>query len=334
MNAKTLLNIISPILNLRYDITWKGLDCLEGQGPFLLLPNHPAEIDPLLLLVGLWPKLKIRPVLLSNFHRNPIIGCYTRAVRAIPLPDLENNQDASAVSEVQQAIDNICQALSEGDNILLYPSGRLMRGGLEKLMGASSAFQIITKVKHVKVRLIKTRGLYGSLSSTAPKQGERPHPIVFGIKAFFLLLRYGVWFMPRRQVSISIEPASNDLLRADTKQKFNDLLEARFNQDGPEIPASNIIKLSTDAAATSKSKAEDSRAFNPEVWGIIKDKLSELSGLEAEKIEASFSLREDLALDSIQLIELAHWLKDEFNCRTPRIRHLKTAASLYDIALR
>ena len=45
------------ILPLRYRVTVDGLEQLRGlTGPVLLLPNHPALVDPILVLTTFWPR--------------------------------------------------------------------------------------------------------------------------------------------------------------------------------------------------------------------------------------------------------------------------------------
>lgn len=328
MSERILLAIMRFFLNRRYRVEWKGLEQLKAGENYLFLPNHPAEVDPLILLDRLWPRAKSRPVILKQFYRYPIISLYCRLFRAIPLSDLEGDQSKSCAEDVNAALDLVIDALAAGDSILFYPSGRLMRGGFERLQGASGAFSLIKKGALAKVYLIKTSGLYGSLSSTAPYLGQRPNPISAALRALFLLLAYGIWFMPKRQVVISIEPASNQLLAANSKQVFNELLEKWYNDSGPELASSNLIKLPNNPDAERQPKLIGQQ-LRPELWEPIKSKLAEISSKEPELIKPEALLRDELGLDSLQLVELAQWLKEEYGCRAPRIKSLKVALDPY-----
>ena len=42
----------------------------RGPGPFLILPNHPAYIEPPTVLTRLWPKFKARPLILETNFKN------------------------------------------------------------------------------------------------------------------------------------------------------------------------------------------------------------------------------------------------------------------------
>jgi long-chain-fatty-acid--[acyl-carrier-protein] ligase len=66
-----LSNIVRKLLELRYDITVDGLEQLQGRQGILILPNHPAEIDPVILSTILWEILRPRPVVIETFFRWP-----------------------------------------------------------------------------------------------------------------------------------------------------------------------------------------------------------------------------------------------------------------------
>ena len=69
-----ILGCVRLMVALRYRVFVKGLDkiksdVLKGSGGILFLPNHPAEIDPVLLEMVLWPKFQTRPLVVENFYR-------------------------------------------------------------------------------------------------------------------------------------------------------------------------------------------------------------------------------------------------------------------------
>src|SRR6516165_190534 len=52
------------LLSLRYRMRVHGKQQLRGlKGPVVVFPNHPAYIDPGLVLAQLWPDLHLKPVL-------------------------------------------------------------------------------------------------------------------------------------------------------------------------------------------------------------------------------------------------------------------------------
>ena len=61
------------LLSLRYRVRVHGLeqvrDLKEGA---LILPNHPAYMDPLLVFTSLWRALAPRPLLFEGNFQNPL----------------------------------------------------------------------------------------------------------------------------------------------------------------------------------------------------------------------------------------------------------------------
>ena len=65
--------LIRFLLTLRYWVTIRGkAQVLKHPGPYLILPNHPAYIEPPNLLVRLWPTFRMRPMLLETNFESPI----------------------------------------------------------------------------------------------------------------------------------------------------------------------------------------------------------------------------------------------------------------------
>jgi long-chain-fatty-acid--[acyl-carrier-protein] ligase len=333
--ANGLLRFAGLLLDRRYRVQWRGLENVEGKGACLLLANHPAEIDPLILLVKLWPSLRMRTVISDRFTRLPVIGTYTKALKVIPIPDLLLDDSADSQKGVQDALQAIVQAIGDGDSVLLYPSGRLMREGLERVGGSAAAFEVCQKIPKATICLVRTRGLYGSLSSAAPYQGATPSVLVGLLKGAAILLRYAVFFAPKRDVTVDIAPLSEELRHAKSKQEFNQALDAYYNEGGAEQASSNITFLRPDFSAKAKSSKEiDLSRLDPSTSQAIREKLGEIGSVKAEDIEASMSLRDELFLDSLQIVELRHWISEQFGRRAPSVRRLTTVAEVYKAVLK
>ena len=61
-------------VSLRYRVKIQGIEQVRGiKGPVLILPNHPAYMDPVLALVALWPSLRPRPLQYEGYFRNPLL---------------------------------------------------------------------------------------------------------------------------------------------------------------------------------------------------------------------------------------------------------------------
>jgi 1-acyl-sn-glycerol-3-phosphate acyltransferase len=116
------------LLSFRYRTTVSGLEQLKSlSGPTLVLPNHPAYIDPPLISSHIRLHKPLRPLVFSGTYRmlglRPLMGL----VDAFEVPDMSaHSRDAQA--KVFAMIDSVVERLNAGDCMLIYPSGRLQRG--------------------------------------------------------------------------------------------------------------------------------------------------------------------------------------------------------------
>src|SRR5207253_6271469 len=133
---------------------------------------HPAYIDPPLVFLSLWRALKPRPLGFEGNFQNPLIYPLMKLIRAIPLPDMER-PSAKARARTERAIAEMIEGLRKGENLLLWPSGYLWRDGQERLGGAKAVGEILKAVPEANIVLVRTRGLWGSMTSFAAT-GSRP----------------------------------------------------------------------------------------------------------------------------------------------------------------
>jgi long-chain-fatty-acid--[acyl-carrier-protein] ligase len=192
------------LLSLRYRVRVHGLEHLqEFKEHTLILPNHPAYIDPPLVFTALWGALQPRPLLFEgNFH-NPVFYPLMKLVRAVPLPDMER-PSAKARARTDRAIKEVIEGLKKGENHIMWPSGYLWRDGQERLGGAQAVGEILRAVPEANILLVRTRGVWGSMASFA-RTGARPNFVRFLKTGAALLLSNLVVFAPRRRVDITVE---------------------------------------------------------------------------------------------------------------------------------
>ena len=102
------------LLSLRYRIRVKGLKELEAAGlgrGLLFLPNHPAHMDPLFLFLLLWPKYRMRPVVIEYIYRLPLLKFAMKIVRAVSIPNLDTSLNQLKVKKANAAIEAIAEGL-------------------------------------------------------------------------------------------------------------------------------------------------------------------------------------------------------------------------------
>jgi long-chain-fatty-acid--[acyl-carrier-protein] ligase len=222
--------ILRLILPCRYRVRLVGLnEVLRKPGPYLILPNHPAYSDPPNLLAHLWPTFRMRPVLLDSIFRHPLLAPFRWAFHGIAIPDFQRPTPADR-ERIEAAKAEIIAALQRGENVILWPSGRLSRDGREWIGGARLAADVLAAVPQVTVVLVRTRGLWGSMFSWANGQ---PRLFAAMLKAFLLWLANLLILAPRRQVTVTLEAFLPQERPEPVRERFNPWLQAWYNADVP-----------------------------------------------------------------------------------------------------
>src|SRR3990167_9528661 len=85
---------LRALATLRYRIEVKGLKEIiplskQKTPGILFLPNHTAHMDPILLFLLLWPKFRMRPLVVEYVYRNRLARPFMRLVNALPIPNFE-----------------------------------------------------------------------------------------------------------------------------------------------------------------------------------------------------------------------------------------------------
>jgi long-chain-fatty-acid--[acyl-carrier-protein] ligase len=224
------------IVSLRYRTRLHGVEQLRDlKGPVLVLPNHPTRMDPSVTVTALWPWLHPRPVLYEGNFQNALFYPVMLLLGAIRVPDL-SRASSKAQARAEQAIAEVIAALRQGDNVVMWPSGRNQRDGVERLGGARAAADILRAVPEAEVVQVRTRGLWGSRFSTAYTGTMPPLFRELWVSAGLLLANLLV-FMPRRRVDITVRRVSHGDLPELKREALNPWLEDWYNEGGrPEEP--------------------------------------------------------------------------------------------------
>ncbi len=228
--------LVRVIMSWRYRVRVVGRDdIIRKPGPYLVLPNHPAYSDPPNILVHLWPAFRFRPMLLETNFQNPILAPFAWLLRAIKIPDVDK-ASAEARQRAESAVTAAIDALKAGDNVVIWPSGRIMRDGVERLGGTRSVADILAAVPDVTVVLVRTRGLWGSMFSWA-QTAKKLNLLGLMFRGFLIFLANLLVFAPRRRVTITLEAFPKDARPPATRDALNRWLEAWYNGDvKPEPP--------------------------------------------------------------------------------------------------
>ena len=212
MNRFTLGKIVKFFFHWHYDIQVTGEELLRDPSTHLVLPNHSAYIDPLILFSEEW-WLPICPLTDELFMRHWFYGYILRKADAIEVPDLNKSamsreEGAAAAGQLSRIV---IDSLAAGKQICFYPSGHVKTIDREHIGNRRMAYEVCRELpKNVRVILCRMRGLETSKwSKLKPKKWK--------------------W---RRTVTLHFEDHTADVrMWAETldRRAFNEKLESWYN---------------------------------------------------------------------------------------------------------
>ena len=213
MNRYTLGKLVKFFFHWHYDVQVTGEELLRDDSTHLVLPNHTAYVDPLILFSQVW-WLPIQPMGDEYFMRHKLYGYILRKADAIEVPDLNKSamtreEGAAAAGQLSRiAIDS----LAAGKQICFYPSGHVKTVDKEIIGNRRMAYEVCRELPdNVRVILCRMRGLESSLwSKLKPKQWK--------------------W---RRTVTLHFEDHTADVrtwAQTLTRREFNEQLEEWYNR--------------------------------------------------------------------------------------------------------
>ena len=285
------------LLALRYQVQWEGEKPKAGSG-VLVLPNHPALIDPVLVESHLWPTLQPRPVVTESFYDNPLWGPMMKGCGAFRMPDLSRDRGWLNLREVDRSLDGAAKALSMGENVLMYPAGRLSTDGREVLGSNSGVHRLLEACPDAKVYTLRTEGLWGSAFSKARSNGT-PDPTLLLPKLLWALVKGCIFFLPRQKVTLTLEHL--DARATEGLGELNARIESAIDRE--RQPRASLIPF--EDKVVEHEKAED---VDPRHWAVVKVRLVARDPSLSPTPESRLS---DLGLDSLGIAELVTELEEE-----------------------
>ena len=226
-----LMRVGRWIFARRYKVEVDGMDAVARDRPCLVLPNHPAMVDPMLVCTTLW-KTPLRPLADELFFRTGVVApAVLKTVGAVVVPDLRKHRSAAGASIARGLNDVVLKALGDGGSVIFYPSGHIQTEADREDVGTRQlAYNVVrTLPRGVRVIGVRTRGLWGSIWSRAGRTAS-PKFVPTLIRSALLWLFYAP-FAPRRRVTMRIEDlteAARDWAKG-TRLEFNRRLEDWYN---------------------------------------------------------------------------------------------------------
>ncbi|MBR4258748.1 MAG: MFS transporter [Kiritimatiellae bacterium] len=217
---------------------------------YLVLPNHPAMVDPMLVGVAFW-KTPLKPLSDELFFHTGIVAPHVlKTLGAVAVPDLRKHRTAKGATIARGLGDIVLKTLYDGGNVIFYPSGHIQTESEHEDIGTRQlAYNICREMFHegtdpslagdvgsipagVRIIGVRTRGLWGSIWSRAGRKTS-PSFVPTFIKSVFLWFFWAP-FVPRRRVTMHVEDLT-DLVKEwsqGTRLDFNRKLEEWYNESG------------------------------------------------------------------------------------------------------
>lgn len=311
------------LLSLRYSVTVKGKENISSTKGMLFLPNHPAEIDPVLIMSYIGTKYFPRPMVVEHFYRLKGFQWILDTIGVTPIPTMEEKANIWRGKEVAKIFSDVVEKIKGGESFLIYPAGKLKVSGKEQIGGASFVHSLLAECPDIPVVLVRTTGLWGSSFSKAPT-GRSPN---FGktlFSNFLKLLKNGIFFIPRRNVLVELCAAPSDLPIKASRIEFNKYLEDWYNrypEPGPEpltlvsYSAYGDDFIPMTHALTSGDVLEDNEHIHvsSEIEQEIKEELATLAKVSVDTIHRRTNLSADLGLDSLDIANVHIFLDRRYD---------------------
>ena len=199
--------------------------------PLLVLPNHPAMVDPMLVSLVFW-KTPLKPLSdESFFHTGIVAPTVLRTLGAVPVPDLRKHRTAKGASIARGLGDIVKSTLEDGGNVIFYPSGHIQTEPEREDIGTRQLAYNMCGDLPAGARIIgvRTRGLWGSIWSRAGRTTSPAFVPTF-IKSVLLWFFWSP-FVRRRRVTMHVEDLTDRVKEWSklTRLEFNRKLENWYN---------------------------------------------------------------------------------------------------------
>ena len=201
---------------------------------YLVLPNHPAMVDPMLVTVALHP-LALRPLADESFFRAGLVApMVLRTLGAVAVPDLRKHRSVRGATVARGLNDVVVGTLAKGGSVIFYPSGHIQTEADREEIGTRQlAYNVCGALPEgVRVIGVRTRGLWGSIWS---RKGRTASPkFVPTLARSVLRWLFVAPFVPRRKVTMQVEDLTERVKEWSrlSRFEFNRELEKWYNDFG------------------------------------------------------------------------------------------------------
>jgi long-chain-fatty-acid--[acyl-carrier-protein] ligase len=325
MLARLFLRYIGrPLTYLRYRVEITGLEQLRGlRGPALILPNHPGYADPVLVMTQLGGEIPLRPLVVSFMYRPAYLFPLMKFINALEVPDLVAHSQ-NAREQVEPLINTVVEGLDQGGKFVIYPAGRIERTGLEQIGSTRAVPDILARRPETAVVLVRTVGIWGSMTTYAPT-GKEPNLGENFLRTLRILAANLLFFTPRRTVKMTVEIVDPKALPGLNREALNPWLEAWYNRELSPVPTfvpyhfwfgPRTFEFPRLQIASEVPLEKITPATRQAVLEILEEKLKRPLTEDEKKPE---TLLEKLGLDSLDRMDVAQTIEGRFGFRSEQV---------------
>jgi acyl-CoA synthetase (AMP-forming)/AMP-acid ligase II/1-acyl-sn-glycerol-3-phosphate acyltransferase/acyl carrier protein len=351
MFKKITLNTLSLILrfslSLRYRWTVKGYEKVlkaHKDSPdkgILFLPNHPAAFDPLFVSCVLWRNFSPSPVAVEYIFRNKILNALLCWMGGLSIPNFMKGNNSYKQEKGEETLQKVSNLLSEGKQVLFYPSGKLRLDNVEIVGGASGIYSLLKNNPDIHVVAIRTQGLWGSMSSRALTGKVL---CLGGLikKGFKIVLKNFIFFVPKRNVSVEMELLGDDFPRNSGRLEINRYLEKWFNgvdEQGKliEEPLRQVSYSFWNKKVPELSLVKTWNLPEPEkipnnIKKHIGEEIARLTKMKIDEFNFNDLLQTDLGMDSLDVAALISFIKYHYQVTHANPDQVTSVLSAYALA--
>lgn len=332
--------IFKFFLQRRYHIDVRGFEVFDTDAPVVVLPNHPALVDPMIMLSVVAQKKLLSPIMTETYYHTFGMEPLFRALWTVSVWDISRG---GTIEDMNSAFSGMIDAVSAWKNILLYPSGHVYVQPFEHIVWKKMAYELISRLPEgTKIIVARTTGLWWSLWSKA-YTGTSPELTKVFLKSLWYMIANGIFFLPKREVQIEYIDMTDDLLKwqKDGLNIFNKKLQDLYNKRGDEvchfiphysywndiygkIEPKNII-WSVAELAQNHSDEEVDKDIASSILHIV----AEIKKIDVSILSLDTNLILDISSDSLDMAEMKAKIQSEYpSASNPAIASLKTIRDL------
>ena len=227
--------MIRKLLSIRYRVSVHGLENISSVRNIIFASKHPAMVDSLFLFGILWDIYAPRVIIAEKFFSLWALYPFMKIIDAISMPQTKQvRREEGGFHVAHEALLESQKRLNNGENLLLFPTGHLMRSGLVRMQNQSGLHRLCEACPNAEVALVDVSGLWGSVFSVGRHGGKTPNMFYALFLGLCSVLKYkfrSPWKkLPKRKVSVLFEPVTLPIDR----RELNVFLESWYNRRGEE----------------------------------------------------------------------------------------------------